>query len=466
MHKFRMKPTPGETLRAAREEKQLTLLQAAQSTNIKVDFLRALEEDHMDAIPSTAQYRGFVRLYAGYLGLDPQSVLPVEKHEPAPQDTGAPEPIEPTLDSAFHPVKPVRAIEALTGLTSKLAEKLPARFKKPVGVEVEQGSSAGLGEGKGSNASTLILEDIGRTLEQQREALGLSRADVERQTRIREFYIYALERGKLQDLPSTVQGRGMLGNYAEFMNLDSDALQLRFAEALQQRRLELMAAENLNTTLAGPNSRVVKKVPAWRKFVTPDMLLSGGLFIGMFVIIFWGAMQVIKSGNVQPTQDIASISDILSQSTTPGEVTGGIVEATATPTGTVAPNTEQASTSVGSGPVQVVVIARSRAYLRITADNVVAFDGRITPGNVYTFSANRSILLLSGDAAAIQVIYNQEDQGVLGSTGQVVSIDYTLDGIITPTPQFTATPSLTPVPTYTPEPSATPTVTFTPSPTP
>ncbi len=118
-------------------------------------------------------------------------------------------------------------------------------------------------------------------------------------------------------------------------------------------------------------------------------------------------------------------------------------------------------TSIGSGPIQVVVIVRQRAYLRVTVDKKVEFDQRVVPGNVYTFSANTSIELLTGDGSAIQVIYNQEDMGVLGGSGQVVDISYTLDGAITPTPRFTSTPTATMPATLTPQP--TPTV---PSPTP
>lgn len=451
-----MTPTPGELLRSKREEKKLTLLQVSQATNIKPQFLQALENDQAELIPSRAQYRGFVRLYAGYLGLDPREVLPVENPVAAADDEGAPEPIQAPLDAAFHPVKPVKTLEVLSDSASKLVEKIAAKVTK-------SGSTAALSTDlseqtgvQGTPASAMILEDIGRSLEAQREALGLSRADVERQTRIREYYIYALERGKLQELPSTVQGRGMLVNYAEFMNLDSDALQLRFAEALQQRRLELVAAENTNTVLAGPESKVVKKIPAWRKFVTPDIVLSGGLFTLLFVFIMWGAIQVINTGRIQATEPPGSISDILIQ--TPGAtatLSGGLPQVTSTPAPSAAVNTQAASTSVGSGPIQVVVVARQRAYLRMTVDNQVAFDGRIVPGNVYTFSANKSIKLLTGDASAIQVIYNQEDMGILGGAGQVLNLDFTINGVITPTPQFTATPTLTPVPTNTQLPTST-----------
>ena len=463
-----MNSTPGEILRSTREEKKLNLQQVVQGTNIKLPFLEALENNQPELIPSKAQYRGFIRLYAGYLGLDPQDVLPAEAPNPQPNEEKAPEPIEPLLNPALHPVKPVRTIDTLSELASKIVEKIPAKEKKgelPPGMEAPPGTQT---VHEAVPASTIILEDIGRSLEAQREALGLSRADVERQTRIREYYIYALEKGKLQELPSTVQGRGMLGNYAEFMNLDSDALQLRFAEALQQRRLELAAAENLNPVLAGPESKVVKKVPAWRKFVTPDMIVGGGMFILLFVFIIWGAMQVINTSRIQATEPPGSISEFLIQPTAAGTaITGSIPQITASPITTPGISTQTASTQIGNGPIQVVINARQRAYVRITADNEVVFDGRVAPGNVYSFSASKSILLLTGDASAIQVIFNQEDLGVLGSTGQVITLDFTQDGVITPTPRFTATPSSTPEPTITLRPTATSLpVTSTPYPTP
>src|SRR5512133_3531101 len=113
-----MTSKPGEILRAKREEKQLTLLQAAQSTSIKPEILQALEEDRLDVIPSKAQYRGFMRLYASYLGVDSQELLPLEKKAPAVLDEGAPEPIQAPLDGAFHPVKPVKATDAISALAA------------------------------------------------------------------------------------------------------------------------------------------------------------------------------------------------------------------------------------------------------------------------------------------------------------------------------------------------------------
>ena len=56
----------------------------------------------------------------------------------------------------------------------------------------------------------LGIEMLGDMLEEGLEALGLSLGDVERLTKIREFFIYALENGRIDDLPSSVQGRGML----------------------------------------------------------------------------------------------------------------------------------------------------------------------------------------------------------------------------------------------------------------
>jgi cytoskeletal protein RodZ len=60
----------GATLREARERRQLTWEQVEADTKIRAKYLRALEQEEFDSLPSGTYVRGFLRAYASYLGLD------------------------------------------------------------------------------------------------------------------------------------------------------------------------------------------------------------------------------------------------------------------------------------------------------------------------------------------------------------------------------------------------------------
>ncbi len=62
--------TIGEILRAAREEKKLTVEQVNKETRISVQTIRSLERDDFGAFPSETYLKGFLRNYAEFLGLD------------------------------------------------------------------------------------------------------------------------------------------------------------------------------------------------------------------------------------------------------------------------------------------------------------------------------------------------------------------------------------------------------------
>lgn len=59
----------GETLRAARLAKGVSLEEAAAATRIRRSALQALESDDFDALPASVYTRGFLVNYARYLGL-------------------------------------------------------------------------------------------------------------------------------------------------------------------------------------------------------------------------------------------------------------------------------------------------------------------------------------------------------------------------------------------------------------
>lgn len=64
-----------ERLCAAREEKGLSLDEAAEATKIPLRYLQALEAESLDEFSSDVHARGFLRNYAGYLGLDSEETL-------------------------------------------------------------------------------------------------------------------------------------------------------------------------------------------------------------------------------------------------------------------------------------------------------------------------------------------------------------------------------------------------------
>jgi hypothetical protein len=118
---------------------------------------------------------------------------------------------------------------------------------------------------------------------------------------------------------------------------------------------------------------------------------------------------------------------------------------------------------IDNAPLQIYIVAHQRAWMRIISDGKEVYRGRVVPGNAYPFSGNEQVELLTGNAAALQVYFNQTDLGILGVVGQSLGLNFTKNGMQTPTPIFTATATQTIAPTMTLQPSPTvPTATVTP----
>lgn len=69
------KATVGQYLRRERERQNKSLESVAQVTRITLRNLEALEKDNFQVFPAPVFVRGFLRTYAGHLGLDLQEVI-------------------------------------------------------------------------------------------------------------------------------------------------------------------------------------------------------------------------------------------------------------------------------------------------------------------------------------------------------------------------------------------------------
>ncbi len=86
----------GETLRDARNRRKLDLSEVEAAIKIRVRYLQAIENEEWDALPGGAYTRGFIRTYAGYLGLDGERLADDYRRSVEPQGPErAPKRVEP-----------------------------------------------------------------------------------------------------------------------------------------------------------------------------------------------------------------------------------------------------------------------------------------------------------------------------------------------------------------------------------
>jgi len=134
-----MDQTVGTILRLKREEKGLTLEQVFQAIKIRSNYLQAIENDDFDQLPSRAQARGFIRLYANFLDLNPYPLLDQLTAAEAPV-----EPVAPVQPTESKPVLEEKAKEVVDDLLQKGKDSLKEGFN--TGAQKLQGSFSKLSE--------------------------------------------------------------------------------------------------------------------------------------------------------------------------------------------------------------------------------------------------------------------------------------------------------------------------------
>ncbi|MDO9300533.1 MAG: DUF4115 domain-containing protein, partial [Anaerolineales bacterium] len=344
--------------------------------------------------------------------------------------------------------------DAQPGLISKLATNFQSRFIKkesqpaPVVVEPEIPRSVP------SQPADVIFAEIGMKLRERRELISLTLDEVERHTKLRVQFVKALEDGAFDKLPSPVQTRGMLANYATFLDLNTDSILLRFADGLQARRHEKYA----ETPREKIQTEVITSMPLLRSFIAGDLVFGVAMIAILFALAIWGVGRVVSSQDEQNAEATARpIVDVL----------GSTPLATASLDATFVPVDENSAATLGAdvpatlganaNNVVVSIFAVERVFARISADGVVAFEGRLAPGETRVFEARDQVMVLTGNAAALRITYNGRDLGLMGNIGEVVSRVYLITGVAVPTPTISPTPTntlpvtITPTPTLTPE---------------
>lgn len=80
--------TAGELLKEKRLTKELDLETVAQKTKIKLEYLQAIEDSNFSALPSGTFAKGFLRNYATFLHLNPDTIVAMFRRDTTVNDKG------------------------------------------------------------------------------------------------------------------------------------------------------------------------------------------------------------------------------------------------------------------------------------------------------------------------------------------------------------------------------------------
>lgn len=246
---------------------------------------------------------------------------------------------------------------------------------------------------------------IGDALKEAREAQGRTLEDVSRAVRARIEQLRALEEEHFDVFPGEVYAKGFLRSYAIELGLDPQPL-------LETYRNEVSSPNEIpaSTLVTGsvPQGPRRSTPPAWAAWLLIGVAVIAGLaFLGMI------------SQNFLP--ESASSEEVASPPPAPAPA----------PTEEQAPEQAPEPEPVEPEPVyeglEMLVTFESSSWIRVTLDGVIVEQGTVMTGETRPYQADERIDLRIGNAGGVRIEINGEDLGLMGSSGEVVEVGWTLD---------------------------------------
>ncbi|CAN5515434.1 helix-turn-helix domain-containing protein [soil metagenome] len=291
---------------------------------------------------------------------------------------------------------------------------------------------------------------IGALLEKTRQDLGLTHEDVERVTKIRVRYLEAMERDDYDSLPGLVYSQGFLKTYANYLDLDGEALsqelksrhdvheQGHLQRASSERPRKRGAGEGRSSLGAGRRQRprprmfsVLTVVGAALAFVVLAIVVAGLYFVGLRASDSANSSSEkpasaegtpVATTNSSRTPNAPPTAEELTRSTTTDEP----VHQTPGTTKAILPEPAPPEPPPPEGIEMEVRVEGNISWLNIEADGNVVFEQVAESGFSQTFKARESITVWSGNAGAVFISVNGQDYGMLGESGQTKIQEFNL----------------------------------------
>ncbi|MBE9226291.1 helix-turn-helix domain-containing protein [Phormidium sp. LEGE 05292] len=290
------------------------------------------------------------------------------------------------------------------------------------------------------------LREIGTYLRRLRKEQSISLEEVAANTYIRASLIKALEEAEEESLPEPVYIQGFIRRYADFLELDGNALAMTFPIELPPIDLsdQLLDAEviggkkyDVNNDAERPKEESASpleklSLPSLPKnFSIPSIPYLPYILAGIVVAlggIFYvlnrpqtssSVVQNKSSSNVPQNQVKNNVAPV-----TPKSNSDLPISSTSSPT-PAQPVAAKPENTAPNTPFQVSAQFQDRSWMRVTVDGKVEFEGVIPKGEQKSWNAKEKIVIRAGNAGVVLVSVNNQEAKPLGETGKVAEVTLT-----------------------------------------
>lgn len=317
------------------------------------------------------------------------------------------------------------------------------------------------------------MSRYGEMLREAREDRGLSLAEAERGTKIRQRYLSAMEDDHLSALPSPVYTRGFLRNYALYLQLDADEVLDLYDEDSQPTRNRIRAARGETIPKVVPkqgkgsegiNIQPLSLEPIDTRVRYGSSYIAISLLALPLMIAFYFVYSVYAGS---PSREVAIPTPIPAPPTitigagsvagvpagggigtgaynTPTtyvpQAPGSPISATINTTGTIAAlagtplagKSAQPTVPPGTNIVAVVSVTTHDAWMQVLVDGVQKFNGTIPKGTTKQWTGKNTVHIRTGRADSVRVNINGQDEGLMGTADNlIVELQWDRTGAVT-----------------------------------
>lgn len=244
--------------------------------------------------------------------------------------------------------------------------------------------------------------EFGKKLRDERLKLGLSLEDIEEETKIRKFYLNALEEEDFGSLPPQVYASGFVKRYAMVLGLDEQEMVREFKEQAYGPEEDAESEEIIEPA-------PIKEIKERKPFPIKN-IVAGLVFLAL--VVWLGSYPA--SCIVQWSQNKAA---------PPTQPRIGQNQTGKSPNET-SPSTTQNKTPASTG-VKVKIEAVQRTWLSVGVDGKIVYTGTMVAGETKNFEGTSVVHIHTGNAGGMSISVNGKAVPAMGKTGEIKDQDFT-----------------------------------------